>query len=180
MIADAIAQAVDSFRDLVSQGNGFSYATTSLVDRRSTLRTWCLRRNVRKGSNQMANQIIPVAPQDLIIIASGSEVRALTVFGSEDTKQMRNGVELVQLRATVLLRGQTLGEVALQTSKADFSSITSGDILMASGEGDVKFAGTNDDWGLRVTVYAQVVHPSGINAWTVAADAIKNRQAAAK
>ncbi|POH68956.1 hypothetical protein C3B61_03385 [Cryobacterium zongtaii] len=127
----------------------------------------------------MANQIIPFAPQDLIIIASGSEIRELTVFGSEE-KQTRNGTELVQLRATVLLHGRTLGEVALQTAKSDFEAVHSGDVLVASGEGDIKFAGTNDDWGLRTTVYAQTVRKTGINAWDAVADAVKRAQPVVK
>ena len=126
----------------------------------------------------MANQIIPLAPQDVIIIASGPEVRDLTVFGTDDVRQTRNGADLVQIRATVLLRGQTLGEVALQTSKADFSLLKSGDVLTASGEGDVKFAGTSDDWGLRTTVYVQSLRTAGINAWSAVADATKSVQPA--
>jgi hypothetical protein len=128
----------------------------------------------------MANQVIPVAPQDLVVVASGGDIRELTVYGSEDEKQKRNGAELVQLRATVLLHGKTLGEVAFQTSKADFAAINSGDVLIASGEVDVKFAGTNDDWGLRTTVYAQGVHATGVNAWGVVTDAVKRAQQAAK
>jgi hypothetical protein len=134
----------------------------------------------QQRTKKMANQVIPVAPQDLIVVASGGDIRELTVFGSEDEKQLRNGSELVQLRATVLLRGQTLGEVAFQTSKADFASISSGDVLLASGEVDVKFAGTNDDWGLRTTVYAQAVHSAGVNAWGAVSEAVKRAQQAAK
>ncbi|TFC09873.1 hypothetical protein E3O19_16145 [Cryobacterium algoritolerans] len=128
----------------------------------------------------MANQIIPVAPQDLVIVASGGEVRELTVFGSDDVKQTRNGVEIVQLRATVLLRGMTLGEVSLQTSKADFNGLSSGDVFVTPDEGEIKFAGTSDDWGLRTTVYVPSLQSTGINAWRAIGDAIKRGQQAAK
>ncbi|WP_382303945.1 hypothetical protein [Herbiconiux sp. UC225_62] len=129
----------------------------------------------------MANSTIPVSAADLVIIASGGDVRDLTVYGDDATRQTRNGADLVQLRATVLMHGKSLGEVALQTSKSNFADVQAGDVLQGSGEAELKFAGTSDDWGLRVTTYVQGLHQiPGLNAWGALTDLIKRAQQAAK
>ena len=128
----------------------------------------------------MANLTLRLNPAEVFIVAATDQVRELTEYGT-DVRQKRSGVNLIQFSALVLSAGSTLGVIPVTTSERDLEVLASGLMLTVSGLVEATFSGTDSNYGLRTTLYAQSAEPTPVNAWSVLSETVRRAaQVAAK
>lgn len=122
--------------------------------------------------------VIPIAAENVIILAGDNRVRQLTEWDS-DVRQKRNGQPLISLQAEVVVLGRSQGIVTVQTSERDLSDVQPGQVLLVRGSADLTNSGTKDDYGLRTVFYAEHLEPIQVNAWSVVTEAVRRATQAA-
>ena len=128
----------------------------------------------------MANLSLRLSPGEVFLVVGDGRVRELTEYGT-DIRQTRAGKNLIGFSALALYGVDTLGVIQVTTSERDVEALVPGVMLTVSGVVEATFAGTDANYGLRTSLYAEIVEPTAVNGWAVLRETVRRAtQVAAK